>query len=211
MNTRRLSIFASGLLPAMLLFAAGCSKAESTDAPLERNELVIRFFDSIRNGNSEAAAIQGKKIYELDSDNDYVINLVTIQESNRFIRQAQKRLNSGDILGAIEELSAGRKLYPANTALRRMHARLRQLRNAPRLFEAMRRAGSPASMTAALTAAMTGLSDNLSPELTAYFREYEQRIAQLEQAEKSRQPAGTGTEPEVDPKSVSSPTAKTGA
>ncbi len=85
--------------------------------------------------------------------------------------------------GAIAALTEGSKKYPNNSALRQMLGRAKQLRNAPKLFDAMRKADTASAMEAALTAAMTGLSDNTSPKLAAYFRAYEQKIAAAKVAE----------------------------
>jgi len=175
--------FCGLLLPALLLTGvAGCSK-ERTKPPMERNDLVIRFFENIGSGNNEAAAVEARKLRAMDVSNDYVDLLISIQESNAFISQAQKCLNSGDVDGAIAALTEGTKKYHTNSALRQMLGRARQLRNAPRLFAAMEKADTSSAMEAALTAAMTGLSDNNSPKLEQYFRSYEARIAQAKVAE----------------------------
>ena len=81
---------------AASLFLAGCGK-EHPAPPSERNELVIRFFDSMKNHDAAAASEQGRKLQAMDSGNDYVSKLVTIQQSNLFVDRAQKALNSGDV------------------------------------------------------------------------------------------------------------------
>lgn len=161
---------------AILLFVfSGCS--EHREPPLERMALVSRFFRSVRTGDFEAAANQGRKLYEMDRNNSFLLHLVTIHESNVFLRRAQKALNSGDVEGALKALEEGRRRYPENRTLVMYHSRITQLRNAKKLIKAMEKAKSSAAMSASLTAAVTGLGANTSPELAEYFKEYEKRIA----------------------------------
>jgi len=170
------------LLTLLTAGVSGCSR-KRVKPPMERNDLVIRFFQNISNGNNEAAAVEARKLRAMDTSNDYVDLLISIQESNAYINRAQKCLNSGNVDGAIAALTEGSKKYPNNSALRQMLGRAKQLRNAPKLFDAMRKADTASAMEAALTAAMTGLSDNTSPKLAAYFRAYEQKIAAAKVAE----------------------------
>ena len=131
---------------ALLLVAlAGCSKHR--EPPFERMDLVSRFFRSVRNGEFSAAAHQGRKLYEMDRNNAFLLHLVTIHESNVFLREAQKSLNSGDIDGALRSLAEGRKKYPDNRTLGWCYSRVTQLRNAKKLITAMEKAQSSADST----------------------------------------------------------------
>jgi len=167
---------------ALSIGATGCS--EHREPPRERIDLVSRFFNSVRIGDFAAAARQGRKLYDMDRNNSFLLHLVTIHESNAFLRQAQKSLNDGDVAGALRTLEEGRRLYPENRTLSMYYSRLSQLRNAKKLLAAMEKANSSAAMSASLTAAATGLGANMSPELAAYFRRYEARIAEVAERER---------------------------
>lgn len=173
---------AAPLLLLLLLVSSGCS--EHREPPLERMELVSRFFRSVRNGDFESAARQGRKLYAMDQNNSFLLHLVTIHESNVFLRRAQKALNDGDVAGALKILEEGRRRYPENRTLGMYHSKVSQLRNAKKLLAAMEKANSSAAMSASLTAAATGLGGNTSPELSEYFKAYEKRIASVAERER---------------------------
>lgn len=153
---------------------AGCSEQKAP--PLERLDLVSRFFESIRNERFADAAQQGRKLYEMDPNNEFLLHLITIHESNAFLRQAQITLNSGKVDETLRILDEGIARYPENRTLRMYRTKVSQLRNAKSLIAAMKRAKGEAAMSAALTAAETGLGTNMSPKLEAYFKSYETRI-----------------------------------
>lgn len=167
---------------ALVLISAGCSKHRPL--PTERLDLVSRFFRSVRHGDFEAAAQQGRKIYDLDHNNGFMLHLITIHESNVFLRKAQKALNAGDLESALSIMDAGCRRYPENRTLNMYRTRVFQLRNAKKLLRDMARAQSSAAMSASLTAATTGMGTNMSPRLAAYFRSYEARIAKVAERER---------------------------
>ena len=140
-----------------------------------------RFFESIRSERFDDAARQGRKLYEMDRNNEFLLHLITIHESNTFLRQAQIELNSGKVDEALKILDAGIARYPENRTLRMYRTKVSQLRNAKSLISAMRRAKGEAAMSAALTAAETGLGTNMSPKLEAYFKSYEAKIKRAAQ------------------------------
>ena len=109
------------------------------------------------------------------------------EQSNRFVALAQKSLNEYDLPQAVKALEEGMAAYPNNRSLSQMSRRIRQLRNAERLFRAMRTAQNPDAMSAALTAAKIGLSSNQSPVLNRYFNAYSKRIAKLREQESARE------------------------
>ena len=193
---------------AVLLAAAGCSKHRQP--PLERLELVSRFFRSVRSGDFEAAARQGRKLYAMDNNNGFLLHLVTIHESNVFLRNAQRALNGGNVEQALKILDDGCRRYPANRTLSMYRTRVSQLRNAKKLMRDMELAQSAAAMSASLTAAYTGLGTNMSPELAAYFKRYEERIAQVAERERREEkkaetlPPPSQPQPQVKKTSVSS-------
>jgi hypothetical protein len=162
---------------AMSAGLAGCAKKPTRKAPaFERMELVSRFFDSVRQERFSEAANQGRKLYDMDRNNEFLLHLITIHESNDFLRKAQEALNSGNVEAALQILDQGSRKYPENRTLRMYRTKVNQLRNAKSLIAAMNNAKGEAAMSAALTAAETGLGTNMSPRLAAYFKSYEAKI-----------------------------------
>jgi len=159
---------------AALAVLAGCSDHKAP--PIEQLDLVSRFFDNVRRHDFETAALQGRKIYAMDRNNEFLLHLITIHESNTFLRNAQKELNSGNVDGALRILEEGSRKYPENHTLRMYCTKVSQLRNAKSLIAAMENARGEAAMSASLTAAETGLGANVSPKLGKYFKNYEERI-----------------------------------
>ena len=153
--------------------------------PTERAELVARFFSSISNKDVKAAMRQGIKLHSLDKHNENIIRLVEIQQCNAYISSAQKLINAGNISGAIDVLRQGVKQHPDNVTLREMLPRVRQLRNAVKLLNSMKKASSSIAMRSALTAAKIGLAANSTPTLQKYFEEYERKITATEIQEKA--------------------------
>ncbi len=174
MRTLRHKFIAAAAGAVALAAFSGCSDHE--EPPVERLDLVSRFFRSVEKGEYEAAAQQGRKIYELDRNNDFMLHLITVHECNIYLLNAQKLLNAGNVNGALRILEDGSRRYPDNRTLGMYHTKLLQLRNAKRLMTAMKNAKGEAAMSASLTAAETGLGTNMSPQLAAYFRSYEEKI-----------------------------------
>ncbi len=164
---------------AVLVFAAGCGR-DYPPPPSERNQLVLRFFDAMKNNDPAAASSQGAKLREMKYD---VERLIVVQQSNSYVQQVQQKLAAGDVNGALEAVDAGIRVYPENRTLLRIRGTLRRLRNAPMLFEAMQSAKDSAAMAAALTAATTGLAGQTTPGIDAYFKAYRARIADVAAAE----------------------------
>ena len=158
-------------------FLPGCTKKSTQKAPaFERMELVSRFFDSVRHERFSEAANQGRKLYDMDRNNEFLLHLITIHESNDFFRKAQEELNSGNVDAALRILEQGSRKFPENRTLRMYRTKVSQLRNAKSLIAAMKNAKGEAAMSAALTAAETGLGTNMSPKLAAYLKSYETKI-----------------------------------
>ncbi|MBR7140156.1 MAG: hypothetical protein IKD44_11495 [Lentisphaeria bacterium] len=163
------------ILPVLLVVCTGCSP-EVPPPPVERNDLVVRFFRSLRNNSSESAALQGQKIYAMDKRNYFVQRLVAVQQANNYIRQAQRALNAGDLKRSIKELESGLQRFPNNNQLHTQLDKLRKLRHAERHFIAMRSAPNPVAMNSALAAAQAGLEGLESPKLTLFFTNYKRSI-----------------------------------
>lgn len=166
------------LLPAALVLSAiccGCSR-ETPAPPLERNDLTVRFFRSLRNNSGEAAALQAQKLYAMEKRNYFLLNLIAVQQANECTREAQKHLNAGNLAAAIKAIDKGLSLFPGNRELLKHQDKLRKLLHAEKLFLAMNAAPNPAAMNSALIAARNGLSGLDSPALEKYFKEYQTRI-----------------------------------
>jgi len=189
-----------------MVLAAGCGRHPAP--PLERTDLVLRFFRSIRKGDFASAVRQGDKIHQIDNYNSSVKTLIAIQEGNAYIRRAQEALNRGDLTAARKALEEGCRHYPGNRTLMTLNGKVRQLRNAEKLLRNMKKAKSSSAMSAALTAASIGLSANLTPKLKAYFRFYEESIARVEAKEREerkrqlRETASAASGPAVSPNSA---------
>lgn len=184
-------------LPALIAayYLCGCGDP-APQPPTEKAELVARFFASIDNKDVNAAMRQGVKLRSLDQHNENIIRLVEIQQCNAYIEAAQKKVNTGDIQGAITVLRKGVRLYPENIALREMLPRVRQLRNAQALLEGMRNATTSIAMRSALTAAKIGFSLNITPALQKYFAQYEKQISAAEIREEAEAAAKEKAEKE---------------
>ena len=166
------------------LFFAGCNEPHKAP-PLEQMELTARFFNSIRNRRSDAAIRQANKLIALDPDASYISSLISIQEANDTIADAQKALNKGDINKTIEIVRAGRRKHADNATFAEVYPKVSQLRNAQKLFLAMSRAKNASAMRGARIAAKAGLSMNLTPELEKFLIEYEARGTKLAAKEKA--------------------------
>ncbi len=191
MDTKRISVMIA--LVCLAGFFSGCGKTPQA-LPTERNSLILRFFESMARGDASAASEQGAKLMAMDISNDYIIKLVTVQQSNTFLQRAQREINIGNIDGALAVLNEGIKTYPSNRDLVRQRGRIRQLRNAKMLLDEMRNAKTSAAMSSALTAASTGLSSNMTPKLRAYFTDYRLQIDEVARREAAKT---SGQEPEV--------------
>ena len=165
------------LFPAFLfLFALSGCRREVPVPPVERNDLTIRFFRSLRNNEGDAAALQGQKLYAMEKRNYFLLRLIEIQQANKCVRNAQRHLNAGQLELAVKEIEAGLRRFPENRELFKNLDTLRKLRYAPKYFSDMRQTSNPATMNSALIAARNGLSDINSPVLKRYFLRYEQLI-----------------------------------
>lgn len=164
------------IVPLFIFVCTGCSP-DVPPAPVERNDLLIRFFRSLRTNSGESAALQGEKLYVMDKRNYYLLQLISIQQANSYVRSAQSALNAGDLERAIRELSSGLRRFPRNNQLHKELDKLRKLRHAERHFLAMKSAPNPTAMNSALAAAQAGLSGLESAKLRAFFASYQKSIA----------------------------------
>lgn len=176
----------TNFLTITLLFAlCGCERRSAhTPPPVERLSLVIRFFNSIKDKDSNTAVIQGKKIFALDNTQNHVAELISIQESNSTVGDAQFYLGKRNVAMAQKVITDAQKKYPDNEVLKRSALKLRELSNAKKYFYEMDKARSSAAMSNARETMETGLSENMTPELIAYLEEYKKRenaVAQREQ------------------------------
>lgn len=175
----------AAVLTALMVFPAGCGRNHPAP-PMERSELILRFFKSMESGDAVSATEQGMKLHAMDSGNDYVLKLVAIQQSNSYLKQAQEALNNGDADGALQILEEGIRAYPMNGTLKLARREVRGLRNVPALLAHLRQArgGSSAAMLAALNAAETGLPAQLTPAIQEYLRVYREEATAKAAAER---------------------------
>ena len=179
------------LFPAAAVLA-GLLCACTPDAPpppVERNDLVVRFFRSLRQTDGNTAASQCEKLYAMEKRNYFLLRLISVQQANNYIRSAQNHLNAGNLEQAIRVLESGLKRYPENGKLLRELGLLRKLRMAEKFFLAMRTAPNPTAMNAALVAARTGLDGIESRELTAFFNRYAKSIERWNSRQIEHDPA----------------------
>lgn len=171
-------------LTAVMVFSAGCGRNHPAP-PMERSELVLRFFKSMESGDAVAASEQGMKLRAMDSGNEYLLQLIAIQQSNSYLKRAQESLNNGDADGALQILEEGIRAYPMNGTLKQARREVRGLRNVPALLAHLRQArgGGAAAMQAALNAAETGLPTRLTPAIEEYLRKYREEAAAKAAAE----------------------------
>lgn len=174
-------------LPLLLLFCGACS-SEVPPPPVERNDLVVRFFRSLRSSNWEAAAHQGQKLFAMDKRNHYMAHIVAILQANGYIRQAQSELNAGRLERAIRSIEKGLREFPDNSELHKQLDKLKKLRHAEKLFIAMRTAPNPAAMNSALAATQAGLAGIDVPGLNRYFDSYRKNIARWNRYNSSGSP-----------------------
>lgn len=160
--------------PAALFFS-GCTP-NVPSPPTEQNDLVVRFFRSLRNNAGAEAALQGQKLYTMDKRNYFLLKLISVQQANSYISNAQRAINAGKLEDAIKELQNGIRRFPANAELHNQLDKLRKLRHAERLFIAMRSAPNPAAMNSALAAAQAGFQGIESEKLNKFFTDYRKNI-----------------------------------
>ena len=165
----------TSLLALPLLAAVGCQKPRSKTPPIGRLALTVRFFQSIAAKDTNAAVRQGEKLYAADPKQEYILQLVSIQESNETVAQAQKLIRTGKIAQALPLVTEAIKQYPNNRMLAASYPKISQLRNAEKLFIAMKNARNASAMRGARVAARAGLSRNLTPALEKYLDAYERR------------------------------------
>ena len=178
--------FAAYFLPLILICLCGCEQKKHQAPPLERISLVVRFFSSMEKQDSAAAVIQGRNIHARDTSQNHILTLISIQESNNAIANAQKKLNAGKITriphrcnqdparpceqcSALDIIENALQKYPDNSILKNTRYKLMELRHAERYFREMDQAATSAAITEARETIESGLFRNNTPELTAYL------------------------------------------
>ena len=168
-----------------MLTWCGCKKPHPKP-PTERLALTARFFRSIASSDSAAAVRQGRKLYALAPEQDYILRLISIQESNDAVANAQNLIRQGRINEALPIVAAAVKQYPHNRMLVSSYPKISQLRNAEKLLSAMNRAKNGAAMRGARIAARAGLSRNITPELQNFLDEYRKKENATTRAERAQ-------------------------
>lgn len=160
---------------ALVVLFCACTP-EAPPPPVERNDLVVRFFRSLRQADGDTAAMQCEKLYAMEKRNYFLLRLINVQQANNYVRAAQNHLDAGDLEAAVKVLEKGLKRHPDNANLLRELGLLRKLRLAEKLFLTMRTAPNPTAMNAALVAARAGLDGIESRELSDFFDRYAKSI-----------------------------------
>ncbi|MCI5778683.1 MAG: hypothetical protein MR051_02530 [Lentisphaeria bacterium] len=160
------------ILALLLTGSTGCGKPHRR-LPADKLALTVRFFRSIEAADPAAAARQGRKLYAMDPRQDFILRLISIQESNEAVGNAQKLIRQGRINEALPIVAAAAKQYSHNRTLVSTYPKLTQLRNAETLLAAMNRARTASAMRGARIAARAGLSRNLTPSLKDHLAKYE--------------------------------------
>jgi hypothetical protein len=169
-------IFIFTILAASLFLAGGCKKDHPVP-PLERSELVLRFFRSIQQNRPQTAVQQGRKLEIHLYDKTVITSLIALQQSDSYLTEAQKALDKLDHAAAVKTIKRGLKQYPGNRALQEADLKLKQLKPLPQLFADMENAKSAPAMSAAVTAASASLGSYMTPETEKYFVRYRAKIA----------------------------------
>lgn len=161
------------LLPLILI--CGCNEKKHTPPPVERVALTTDFFRSMEENRSESAVYNGKAIVKRDPSFNHVRFLISIQESNEAIGNAQKHLDKGDLNAACNEVDRAARLYPDNHVLKRTRRKLEQLKNAENYIRQLKQANSAVAISEALENISSGLSLNITPELAEFLVKFEQK------------------------------------
>ena len=82
-------IFTFAILTASLLLAGGCGRKHPAP-PLERSELVLRFFRNIQQNRPQVAVQQGRKLEIHLYDKNLITSLIALQQSNSYLSEAQQ-------------------------------------------------------------------------------------------------------------------------
>jgi len=131
--------------------------------------MVVRFFNSMEKGESGTAVRQGEKLLALNPGRTHIQTLISIQESNEAIRNAQRHLDRRRINTALQKINDALKTYPDNDVLRRSRIKLTELTNAEKYFREMDRAKTASAMNEARETIESGLSNNHTPKLREYL------------------------------------------
>ncbi len=194
--------FVTYFLPLILFCLCGCERKEHPAPPVERVALTVRFFSSMEKRDSAAAVIQGRNILARDASQNHILTLVSIQESNHAIANAQRRLNAGKIArvqhrcaqdparpcaqcSALDIIENALARYPDNSILKNTRYKLLELLNAERYFREMDLATTSAAITEARETIESGLFRNMTPELTAFLNLCKAREAALAARERA--------------------------
>jgi hypothetical protein len=166
------NIFTLLFFTGVITILCGCGR-EHKAPPTEKLALTTRFFRSIADNQPAQAVRQGRNLYALDKQQESILRLISIQESNEAVVNAQKLIRQGRINEALPIVAAAAKQYPHNRMLVSAYPKLVQLRNAEKLLLAMKNAKNASAMRGARIAARAGLSRNLTPDLRKYLQDYE--------------------------------------
>ena len=92
-----------------LVIFCGCERKEHTPPPAERVALTVSFFKNAEEKNSDLAVYFGSAIYNMNKNRSHIRSLISIQESNEAVAQAQRMLDQNKVKEAVKVIAAARK------------------------------------------------------------------------------------------------------
>ncbi|MBQ4106012.1 MAG: hypothetical protein IJC73_00350 [Lentisphaeria bacterium] len=112
--TKHFLTFTVPVIAAVLLLSAGCERSESPEGvnPAERNQLILRLFESMDKRDYAASSQQAVKLRALDPGSIFLSRMVDIQTGNYAVVQAQERLDAGDFKAAAQQLDEAARRNP---------------------------------------------------------------------------------------------------
>lgn len=178
------------LLAAAVVLLAGCGKEAPEAAPGERNQLLIRLFNSLDRGDYAAAMEQAAKLRTLDPGNAYLSKIVETQRANRCIQSAQERFDAGRIDEAIAILVEGEKQMPLDNNLPEALETVRRIDRIEQAFRAYAAAADLNIAGKALETLELETKDFASAKLAAAVKRqrdaYNRRLAEAAALQKHR-------------------------
>ncbi len=177
----------TGIFLALLL--TGCGDGEKKyDSPSARNQLVIRLFNSMKEGNYASAAEQARKLSVLDEGNAYLGVIATRQKTNMSIVRAQKLLDKGDFAAAVSILEEALRQNPLDRELEVQLIQARFLDRFGRDLKRLEAASSAGDRAVIISAMEKNAAKYRLPELTKQLELMKRDInAELEREKQLRE------------------------
>lgn len=176
-----------------IIALSGCGRdSKKHSAPSARNQLVVRLFQSMDGKDYTAAAGQARKLQALDPGNLYLDVIISRQQGNLCVAEAQKQIDAGDFDGAVVTLDDGVRNAPLNQHLKRTLEQIRKLAVLNKAVEAFRAAETPEERGVALTRVELAVETLKMPKLNAEIAA--QRKALIAEMDQKRKKAAESAE-----------------